>query len=47
MLCLTSNSLNHELQFLVKLRVEELFLFYVFSNTTISSLNFNGVYASN
>jgi hypothetical protein len=47
MLYLRAKEFNHRLKLLVKLRVKEVrSLFYVFFPTTITRLNYNGVYAS-
>jgi hypothetical protein len=47
MLYLTTKSFSHQLQMLMELRVEEVYLFHVFLTTTINHLKYNRVYASN
>jgi hypothetical protein len=42
MLYLWAKSFSHQLQLLVKLRLKEVYMFYVF--LTITQRNFNGVY---
>jgi hypothetical protein len=41
-----AKSLNHKVQFLVKFKVEDVYIFYVFLTTTITRLNFNRFYAT-
>jgi hypothetical protein len=43
MLCLRDKSLNHQLQFFVKVTVKEVYLFYIFL-TTIAYWNLNCVF---
>jgi hypothetical protein len=46
MLYLRDKEFSYQLQLLVKLRVKEVYPFYVFSTTTITCCNSNWVYAS-
>jgi hypothetical protein len=46
MLYLRARSFSHQLQLLVKFRVEEVYLFYMLLTTNITRWNFNRVYAS-
>jgi hypothetical protein len=46
MLYLTVKEFSHQPQLLVKLRLKEVYVLYVFLTATVTHLNFSGVYAS-